>query len=300
MRHVPAVDQAERIATLTQSFLDAFRDGVVPARLARTLLIPEAAPSRRWTAANRLLAALQNHEIDPRGFRQWQEVGRRVKKGARAAFILGPRLARVRGVEADPGGEPGNIDRAAPDGTSAEDERRLVGFVTIPVFSFDRTEGEPLSADRRVERFLTSLPLRGVAESWGIRVEPALPSRVYWGFFSPAAGGAPMIGLTSDSLLTWAHELVHASDERLDPTRYHQGRDDEREVVAELGGATLLAFLGLDDATDRGTVWRYLLAQTDGSPAKALSLATRLLERTAAAVEQILDAAAGLAGDIAA
>src|SRR5262245_42884984 len=92
-RRRPKMSNPDRIAALTQSLLDSFREGVVPAHLARTFLIPASAPSSRWTPTNQLLASIQGHAYDPRGFRQWQEVGRRVKKGARAGYILGPRLA---------------------------------------------------------------------------------------------------------------------------------------------------------------------------------------------------------------
>ena len=43
------------------------------------------APASRWTFSNQVLAYAQTGELDCRGYRQWQQVGRQVKKGARAA-----------------------------------------------------------------------------------------------------------------------------------------------------------------------------------------------------------------------
>src|SRR5688572_6647202 len=62
------------------------------------VLSPDA-PSRRWSLANRLLM-LKAGTFDARGFRQWQHVGRKVRKRERAFHILGPRT--VKRAETDP------------------------------------------------------------------------------------------------------------------------------------------------------------------------------------------------------
>ena len=80
-------DKAQQVAA---EILAAFESGAVPKALAITFLAPNlASPSSRWSWRNRLLIALRGH-ADARGFRQWQEVGRQVRAGERALYILGP------------------------------------------------------------------------------------------------------------------------------------------------------------------------------------------------------------------
>ena len=63
---------------------------------------------------------------DARGFRQWQEVGRHVKEGAKAITILAPRFIKKH----QENGEDGKVI--------------LVGFLSVPVFRVEDTEGDPL------------------------------------------------------------------------------------------------------------------------------------------------------------
>ena len=46
------------------------------------LRLGSEAPASRWTFSNQVLAYAQTGELDCRGYRQWQQVGRQVKKGA--------------------------------------------------------------------------------------------------------------------------------------------------------------------------------------------------------------------------
>ena len=54
--------------------------------------------------------------------------------------------------------------------TGKEEERSYVyGFTSAPVFGFEQTEGADLpTGDAHVDEWFRSLPLRGVAESWGL------------------------------------------------------------------------------------------------------------------------------------
>ncbi len=47
-------------------------------------------PVDHWPFNNQVLALMQTGSVDCRGFRQWKQAGRSVKKGERAAYILGP------------------------------------------------------------------------------------------------------------------------------------------------------------------------------------------------------------------
>ena len=61
--------------------------------LTRASLIPNNSPCIKWSAHNRFIVAL--HETgDARGYKQWKEAIRFVKKGAKAMYILVPRFVK--------------------------------------------------------------------------------------------------------------------------------------------------------------------------------------------------------------
>jgi hypothetical protein len=65
--------------------------------------------SARWSWRNQLIAVLPRH-ADARGFRQWHLVGRTVRKGQHAFYILAPIPVRRTAGEAaagDPDESPG-------------------------------------------------------------------------------------------------------------------------------------------------------------------------------------------------
>jgi hypothetical protein len=90
----------------------------------------------RWSANNRLLAAVQMlqrgeslDDLHMMGFRQWEKWNRKVSKGAKAVWILAPITRKV--VDED------------DDGNNTE-KHRVVGFKGVPVFDVSDTHGEPL------------------------------------------------------------------------------------------------------------------------------------------------------------
>ena len=264
---------SERVQAVAESILEAFKTGELPKALAQVFLdsTPEDSPTRGWSWRNRLLVALRR-ERDARGFRQWKQVGRSVKKGERAFHILGPVTRRVE-EEDDATGE-------------VEESPKVVGFVTIPVFGLSQTEGEPLPDPDT--RFLVALPVLEVARSWKIEVTtaPFHPRVGSLGTYQPGR-----ITLSVENLSTWAHELVHAAEDRLGALQ--PSPKQEREVVAELGGAVLLECLGYETESDRGGAWDYIQAHTD-APNEAFRLSGDLLDRTCAAVSLILRTAGEL------
>ena len=267
----------ERVAAVTQQILDAFQSGTLPAALAQVFIHRQGdRPAARWSWRNRLIAALRGHH-DARGFRQWQCVGRCVKRGERAFHILAPvTVKRRKSADGDKDEDAGHV---------------LVGFRTLPVFGYSQTEGEPLETPEEL-RFIDGLPLVEVARSWGLDVSLFDGGQgPYLGFYHRSAGSEG-IALGVENLSTWAHELVHAAEDRLGklaPDR--QAAADE--IVAELGGAVLLECLGYCVASDRGGAWSYI--RRHSQDAEPLQLCLRLLDRVAAAVEHILDAADALA-----
>ena len=77
--------------------LEAFqRPGQLPAALAPIFIQRKAdIPCRKWSWNNQLITALAGHG-DARGFRQWQQVDRHVRKGERSFTILSPVTKKIK------------------------------------------------------------------------------------------------------------------------------------------------------------------------------------------------------------
>ena len=113
------------------SVLELFESGELPEKIAQTVIARAegTSPMVNWSLGNQLLVILAGSS-DARGYRQWQEVGRHVRKGAKATYILAPSTRKIRETDAE---------------TGDETERTItVGFVGVPVFRVEDTEGAPL------------------------------------------------------------------------------------------------------------------------------------------------------------
>lgn len=255
-----------------ESILAAFKSGTVPAALAQQFIHrKDGAPCRAWSFSNQLLAALHGYS-DARGFRQWEEVGRNVKKGEKAFYILAPLVRKVEDLE--------------------KGERSIVyGFKGVPVFGLAQTEGAEIEKDEAAERWLDSLPLVDVARAWGLSVESYNGREgAALGKFSPSRKA---IALGVENLSTWAHELIHAADSKLGNLQ-EQGQHWRSEAVAELGGAVLLECLGLDSASDRGGCWQYIKSYCEAAGVEPMQACTQVLRRTCEAVNLLLESAEAL------
>jgi len=74
--------------------LEAFQAGSVPKALAPVFVRrKDDVPCRAWSWSNQLLVALAGHS-DARGYRQWQQVGRHVRKGEKGFHILVPMVGK--------------------------------------------------------------------------------------------------------------------------------------------------------------------------------------------------------------
>src|SRR5262249_48555857 len=89
-----------RAEAAAQKILRAFEDtNSLPKPLAQVFISRRDNPHcRKWSWGNQLLVILNNY-TDARGFRQWQAVGRNVKKGEKAFYILGPIPRKLRDEE---------------------------------------------------------------------------------------------------------------------------------------------------------------------------------------------------------
>jgi len=207
---------------------------------------------------------------DARGFRQWQQVGRCVKKGQRAFHILAP------------------VTKKGRDEKTSEEKGVVIGFRAVPVFGLEQTEGLPLPAtDPDADGWVESLPLVEVARRWKLQVQvvdgQAAP---FLGMYRRGKG----IALGVKNLATWTHELLHAADHRLGNLQ-ESGQHWRAETVAELGGAVLLCLLGRQGDADLGGCWRYVQKYASEAGIEPVEACGRVLDRMAGAIALILDTA---------
>ncbi|HWA99979.1 MAG TPA: hypothetical protein VG713_15880 [Pirellulales bacterium] len=262
-----------------KTIVDAFKAGNLPAALAPIFIErKDDRPSTSWSWGNQLIAALHGC-TDARAFGQWFDVKRAVKKGEHARCIILAPCTRKEKSKGDDG----------------QDTERLhvYGFRGVPVFDVSQTDGEPLppAVDSDTAAWLAKLPWREVAESWGLSVD-AINGRA-----GKALGWyrhREAIALGVKNLATWAHELVHAADDRLGQLT-ERGQHWRSETVAELGGAILLCILGNELEADLGGCWRYVSAYAKDAELEPITACTRVLKRTCDAVALILDTAEQLA-----
>jgi antirestriction protein ArdC len=232
-------------------------------------------PCRKWSWHNQLIAALCG-TTDARGFRQWDEVKRNVKKGSKAIWILAPCVKTAK--EKNANGE--------------EVERRvLFGFKAIPVFAVEDTEGEALAmSDDRYDAWVQELPFLEVAKAWGLNVGTYTGSEATpLGYFQYGmTSQAVMLGV--ENLSTWAHEMVHAADYRLAGPQAKADRA-HKEIVAELGGAVLLECLGMNRDADLGGAYVYIQRYAEESKRDPVRACIEVLDRVCNCVKLILDTA---------
>lgn len=95
-------------------------------------------------------------------------------------------------------------------------------------------------------------------------------------------GGDPgqSIALGTRNLATWAHELIHAADDRLQATGLRGGQRWDQEIVAELGGATLLEIAGEPVESDLGGCWQYIRRYAEQAKLEPLTACQAVLNRT--------------------
>ncbi len=206
---------------------------------AKTYITAPEVPSSSWSLGNRLVMMISG-TADARGFRQWKNVGRNIKSGSKATYILGPRL-----VNADDPEDP--------------DRKILVGFRAIPVFRYEDTYGAALESYKPREL----PPLFELAELNGINVRYANST---FGEYGSITHDGKHIVLSTDSPDTFLHELVHFYDFKNNGIK--SGQNKVQEIVAQLGACILARMYNVD----KGKVitkytWKYIshYADTDSS-----------------------------------
>ncbi|MDE1863012.1 MAG: M48 family peptidase [Thaumarchaeota archaeon] len=226
--------------------------------------IQSAGPSRKWSLGNKLVM-ISHGTSDARGYRQWQESRRQVKKGAHALYILAPMIHKKK-VKNEKTGEEEDLEYPA-------------GFVGIPVFRYEDTEGKPIPEYQ--PRFLP--PLLDVAAKWGVKVEYGPTVRGEGGSYNLATN---VIRLCQEDPDTFFHELAHKAHstfEKLKPVQ-----DPEQETVAQLSACVLAKIYGYD-ATSFS--WNYIASYAkEKTPEAVGKLCLRVLSKVERVITLILEA----------
>src|SRR5262249_39109438 len=138
--------------------------------------------------------------------------------------------------------------------------------------------------DPEIENWINSLPLVEVARAWGLKVEAVdgIPGGTQ-GYYMHGKE----IAVAVKNLSTWAHELVHAADDRLGNIT-ECGQHWRSETVAELGGAIVLEALSVGQEADRGGCYDYIHGYATRAGIEPVQACMNVLKRTCDAVNMIL------------
>jgi hypothetical protein len=201
-----------------EKIIDLFSKNELPALMKKAYLENVGKPCEAWSLGNQLLMLLSGTG-DARGFNQWIKVGRHVKKGSKAIYILAPNTTRIK------------------DKDTEEEKTIVTGFRTTPVFKFEDTAGAALKEFTPK----TPLPLKEVAEKWGVKVTYSKSTMGEYGYFSPTEN---KINLSVEDPDVFFHELGHLGHSKLETLK--KGQDPEQEAIAQLTACTLGAIYGYD------------------------------------------------------
>lgn len=220
----------EKIKNTMQTLLKVFEKDNLPVVSQIFFKRDELIPSDKWSFSNRLLMML-NDTTDARGYNQWKHVGRFVKRGSKAFYILGPKIKKFD--EYDENGKQ---------------KIAIYGVYTIPVFRYEDTDGEPLEYMKNMN---IEIPYEfdPIIKELGITIVPTINS-----FAGAYNIGNHKIELCTPDILTFLHELCHAVDDKLHTLK--GGQHSNQEVIAEFGSAVIGYMMGYD--VPYGNVKQYI------------------------------------------
>jgi len=221
-----------KVQEVLNTLLVEFQEGNIPEKIGYTIFPIINIPSSKWSLLNHLVMFINQTE-DARGFRQWNEVKRYVKKGSKSFHILVPCFKKDK------------------DEKTQEEVSRLAGFTTGNVFRVEDTEGRGLDYEKIK---LPDLPLLEKAIEWGIDVKAVPGNHNHYGYYSP---DKKMIALATPEESTFFHELCHVAHEKV-IGKLKRGQDPFQEIVAELSAQALCRIVGKDGNKHLGKSYQYI------------------------------------------
>lgn len=248
-----------------QKVVELFSSKTFPQYAAAALINSPAKPCTKWSFGNQLLTMIAGTN-DARGFRQWNEVGRYVKKGSHAFYILAPLVKNVKRKDEDTGEE--------------EEVTRIFGFKGVAVFRYEDTDGQelPVYKPRDIP------PLMDVAEKFGLKVKYEQLA----GAYGAATYNDKTITLATEDWSVFFHELAHQVHRTFDPKNTH-GEDPEAETIAELCSAVLSRLYGrpVDN-----WAWNYIgYYAKEKSPEAVGRACLKILQKTEKVLKLIIESA---------
>jgi len=246
----------DKVKSVLDGIVEQFKTGDIPEAMTHSMFPIPDLPSSSWSLLNRT-AMFVSGTIDARGYKQWREVNRYVKKGSKAVYILVP------------------IFRKATDNNA--DDQILTGFTAKPVYRSEDTDGEPLEYEN-IE--LPELPLISRAKEWGLSVRAVLGNYHYFGYYSQTN---KEIVLASPDESVLFHELAHHADSLING-KLTKGQDPLQEITAELAAASLCRLVG-KQSSSIGNSYQYIERYADKLNMSAHGATLKVLANT----EKILD-----------
>lgn len=224
---------AKQQAVISQVF-DDFREGRAIPKLAVACFSNPKIPAHKWTLRNQMLAYLTTGSLDARGYKQWKRVGRTVKRGTRAGFIWQPLKRYFKTEEKDP--KTGQVKVVT--------RSYVYGYRALAKFGKPDTDGKPLDYEKEI-CLPEKLPLREVAEEWGIKVNAEWMLGAHGSF--AIDGSAITIGVKAEyAPKVFFHELAHAAHGKVLEKwgkKLQGGQQVQQEIVAEMSAEILRRML---------------------------------------------------------
>ncbi len=245
---------SDKAQTSINKVIEKFQKGdLSPIREVMSICLDRSAPAYKWSLSNKILAFVQAEELDCRGFRQWEEVGRHVKRGSSAVYILRPTI----------------IKKITVTNGKEEAELSCIGFSSIPVFAASDTDG---TQELPKYQPATLPPLYDIAKKFHILVNylPISPDR-----YGDTKADGSKIRLGSHDPSVFFHELAHAIHARING-KLKGGQQVDQETIAEFTAAVLMDFYGLKD--NSGNAWRYI-SHYSKDPLLAITKAMGTIEK---------------------
>ncbi len=246
------------VKAVLDSILERFKTGDIPEAISYSMFPIPDVPSGKWSILNRTIMFFSGTH-DARGYRQWHDVNRYVKKGSKALYILVPFIKKSENDE-------------------GQETETLYGFGCSPVFRVEDTDGEPLDY-QQIE--LPQLPLMERAEQWGISVKAIPGNYFYKGYYSPER---KEIALATEVECTFFHEISHCAHEKIKGA-LKNGQDPLQEIVAELSAQVLCRIVGKSGEKYLGNSYRYIEGYAERLNISAYSACIRVMNET----EQVLN-----------
>ena len=252
----------KKVKQTLNCIINRFKTGDIPEAVSFSMFPIANVPSAKWSKLNRTIMFLSGTH-DARGFKQWKEVGRKVKKSSKAFYILVPNFRKMENQE------------------TGQKENILIGFSAQAVFKVEDTQGKPLEYDQ-IE--LPTLPLIERAKNWQISVKAVPGNYSYYGFYSPKR---KEIGLASPEEIHFFHELAHCAHEKV-LGKLTLGQNPIQEIVAELSAQALCCIVGKSTKKTIGNSYKYIERYAEKMKMSPSAACLRVLSDTEKVLNLIL------------